>query len=86
MAPTPENLRGWVGAIWPALQSASPVTVMILLGLWAASIYWFTSEIGRVHGVNQSLWERLLDAQQAQTDLAWRCSRGAERPHQEEGR
>lgn len=86
VAPTPENVRGWLGAIWPALQGASPVTVMILLGLWAASIYWFTTEVARVHGVNQSLWERLLVAQQRQTDLAWRCYRGDDPPPHEEGR
>jgi hypothetical protein len=46
---------------------------MIVLGLWAASIYWFTAEIARVHGVNQALWNQVVAAQQAQVDLAWRC-------------
>jgi hypothetical protein len=76
--PTPENVKGWLGAIWPALSSASPVTVLIVLGLWAASIYWFTAEVHRVHDVNQRLWGQLMEAQQAQTDLAWRCYKGEE--------
>lgn len=83
VAPTPENLKGVLGAIWPALRSASPVTVLILLGLWTASIYFFTTELARVHGVNQGLWTQLLEAQHAQTDLAWRCYQYA---HPEEGR
>lgn len=78
VAPTPENVKGFVNAIWPALRSASPVTVLIILALWSMSIYWFTTELSRVHGVNQALWERLMAAQQAQTDLAWRCYRGEE--------
>jgi hypothetical protein len=81
VAPTPENVRGWIGAIWPALCTASPVTVMILLGLWAASIYWFTAEIARVHGVNQALWNQVVAAQKAQVDLAWRCYQTE--PHRE---
>jgi hypothetical protein len=47
--------------------------VLIVLALWTASIYWFTAELSRVHGVNQGLWQQLLAAQQAQVDLAWRC-------------
>jgi hypothetical protein len=76
-------VRGWLSAIWPTLQTASPVTVMILLGLWAASIYWFTAEIARVHGVNQALWNQVVAAQKAQVDLVWRCYKGEERPHHE---
>jgi hypothetical protein len=84
VAPTPENVRGWLGAIWPTLQHASPVTVLIILALWTASIWWFTAEIARVHGVNQALWTQVVAAQKAQVDLAWRCYRSEER--QEEGR
>lgn len=83
VAPTPENLKGILSAVWPALRSASPVTVLIVLALWTASLYWFTSELARVHGVNQSLWERLMAAQQTQTDLAWRCYRGEDPPPRE---
>ena len=70
LAPTPNNVKGWLGAIWPALSTASPLTVLLILGLWVASIYWFTSEVARIHGVNQTLWTQLMAAQQAQTDLA----------------
>lgn len=80
VAPTPENVKSWFNTVWPALCTASPVTVMIVLALWTASIYWFTTEVQRVHDVNQVLWERLLTAQKDQVDLAWRCSQGETRP------
>jgi hypothetical protein len=73
VAPTPENVKGYLGAIWPTLSRASPVTVLIILALWTASIYWFTSELARTHAVNQGLWQQLMAAQKAQVDLAWRC-------------
>lgn len=80
VAPTPENVKSWFNTVWPALCTASPVTVMIVLALWTASIYWFTTEVQRIHDVNQALWERLLTTQKDQVDLAWRCYQGQERP------
>jgi hypothetical protein len=66
-------VKGYLSAIWPTLQTASPVTVLIILALWTASIWWFTSELRRAHTVNQALWGQLMAAQKAQVDLAWRC-------------
>jgi hypothetical protein len=83
MAPTPDNVKGWLGAIWPILHAASPVTVMILLVLWALSLHWMTQEVQRVHTVNHNLWEQLLEAQREQIALAWRCSQGAALPRQD---
>jgi hypothetical protein len=54
--------------------------VLIILGLWAMSIYWFTTELGRVHDVNHTLWEQLLAAQKEHSALAWRCYKGEEPP------
>jgi hypothetical protein len=85
VAPTPENVKGWFATLWPAMQAASPITVALLLVLWFLSIRWFTAELSRTHVVNQSLWERLMEAQAKQTDLAWRCYQGAP-PHEQEGR
>jgi hypothetical protein len=71
--PAATNGRGWIGIIWTVLQSASPITVALVLVLWYLSIRWMTAEIARVHTINQQLWGQLQTAQQAQTDLAWRC-------------
>jgi hypothetical protein len=59
--------------LWPILQSASPLTVALVLVLWYLSLKWMTGEVTRVHAINQQLWGQLQAAQQAQTDLAWRC-------------
>jgi hypothetical protein len=83
VAPTPENLKGVLGTLWPMVRAASPVTVLLLLGLWFLSIRWFTVELGRVHTVNQALWERLLVSQREQIDLAWRCYEEDKRPRPE---
>jgi len=68
--PDTSNGRGWIGMIWTVLQSASPITVALVLVVWYLSLRWMSTEITRVHTINQQLWGQLQAAQQVQTDLA----------------
>jgi hypothetical protein len=70
---TPERARGWLDMALSVVREGGPVTLLLTILLGGATVYGLVGEIKRVHQVNLHLWDKLLQAQQSQIDLALRC-------------
>jgi hypothetical protein len=65
--------RGWLEMALGVVREGGPITLLLTIVLGGVVIYGLVGEVRRVHEVNLLLWDKLLQAQQAQIDLALRC-------------
>lgn len=60
-----ERVSGWLGVLWPVIEKASGVTLLVMLVMLVLAY----QEITRVHRHNEQLVERLLATKDQH--LAW---------------
>ena len=73
VAPTPENVQGWLGTILTVTDRATSITLLFMLLTGGLFGHFALKEIRRIHAVNLSLWQQLQESSRAQLDLALRC-------------
>ena len=81
---SPENTKSWLRLALDITDKATSVTLLLILIIGTLFAYYMLKELGRTRQINADLWKQLVATQQDQVALAWRCSQGAGRPHQEE--
>jgi hypothetical protein len=70
---TPNGFKGWLGLAWPILQTATPVT-MLLMGLTFAAVIWYClGEQRRMQATSLRFFDALQVEQKAHLQAVMDC-------------